>query len=551
MICVYPSDEKNFVDNGLKILKPLKAKVYKEDNGDYYLSINDTVDNIEYYQAGMIIRVPTLWGNQCFRCSNPSISNKRVETKANHLYFDTKNYVITDSFVVDKNLNDALDHLKLGCETIPPFNVLSDVANENSYRCVRKSFFEAISESIERWGGHLVRDNFNIEVRQAIGEDRGVNLTYGKNIVDIKSTEDWNEVATKILPVGRDGLTLEEKYLNIEEELYDIPFTKVVSFDQSNIIEDDYKDENGDLIENMYLTALINDLRSKGQEYLRINKVPKVNYSLSAYLKDVTDIGDTIYVKHPKCKIDLITNVIAIEYDVISSKIDKVEFGNFRNTLKNLVSNVTANVTKETQIITDEAVAKMQSELEHATGEIKAQMTNSNIIYGSDKILVVDKLPKEEAKYVIMINSGGIGFSQTGINGTFNSAWDIKGTMNMQNINTINLIADLIKGGTLKLGTVDGESGKLELYDSANKLILSGDKNGITLFCENGEYVKLNPEVGFAGYDFNGNKIYWADGDEFHMKKSVVEEEITIANKLRCISIKTDTNNGVGFVAMA
>ena len=32
-----------------------------------------------------------------------------------------------------------------------------------------------------------------------------------------------------------------------------------------------------------------------------------------------------------------------------------------------------------------------------------------------------------------MINNGGIAFSQTGINGTFNSAWTIDGTLNMQN----------------------------------------------------------------------------------------------------------------------
>ena len=46
------------------------------------------------------------------------------------------------------------------------------------------------------------------------------------------------------------------------------------------------------------------------------------------------------------------------------------------------------------------------------------------------------------------------------------------------------------------------------------------------------------------------NKIFWMNGDEFHMKKSVVEEEITIANKLRLVSITTEENVGVGFVAL-
>lgn len=52
-----------------------------------------------------------------------------------------------------------------------------------------------------------------------------------------------------------------------------------------------------------------------------------------------------------------------------------------------------------------------------------------------------------------MINSAGIGFSNTGINGTFTTAWTIDGTFNAQAINIINLTADLIKGGTLRLGS--------------------------------------------------------------------------------------------------
>ncbi|MDR1628135.1 MAG: hypothetical protein LBR79_05120 [Oscillospiraceae bacterium] len=37
MISIYPPSETLFADNGLKILKPLKALIYKEDNSDYYL----------------------------------------------------------------------------------------------------------------------------------------------------------------------------------------------------------------------------------------------------------------------------------------------------------------------------------------------------------------------------------------------------------------------------------------------------------------------------------------------------------------------------------
>ncbi|MBP3504712.1 MAG: phage tail protein [Bacilli bacterium] len=549
MISIYPSTEKTFSNNGIKILKPLKALIRKEDNGDFYIDLKDTIDNIDYYQAGMIIRTDTPWGYQAFRLSNPKIENNKISIKAKHVYFDSKQYVIKDSYVVDKNCNDALDHLNNACDEITPFTFISDISIIDSYRCVRKTLEEAVSEVINRWGGHLDRDNFNVAVRAKIGQDRGITISYMKNIKKMKTDEVWDKVVTKIMPVGKDGLLLPEVYLSIEEDLYDIPYKAIVQIDQNEITEDSYK-VNDILDVEAYQEALINDLRQKGTAYLEENKYPKVNYSVDAYIKDVADIGDTIYVKHPKCKVDLTTNVIAIEYDCILKRYTKIEFGNFKSKLKNLISNISSTVEHAVKKTNEETVAKLENELIDATNQIKNAMGNSYCIYDGDKILVLDKLPKEEAKYVLMINNGGIGFSSTGINGTFNSAWTIDGTLNMQKINVINLVADMIKGGTLKLGSNLNEAGKMELYDEANKLICLIDKTGLTFFNEDNSYIKINPDVGFAGYDANGNKTYWVDGDEFHQKKSVVEEEITIASKLRMIPITTDTNDGIGFVSV-
>lgn len=549
MISVYDSTEKSFATNGIKILKPLKALIRKEDNGDYYIDLKDKIDFIDYYQAGLIIRVPTPWGYQAFRLTNPNIENNKITARAYHVYFDSQNYIIKDSYVVDKNCNDALDHLNMACDITSPFTTISDITTVNSYRCVRKSLEEAISDVIDRWGGHLVRDNYNIAIRENIGQDRGVILAYAKNISKITQKENWDNVVTKILPVGKDGLLLPETYLELEEDLYDIPYTKVVSFDQNDITEENYT-VDGVLDTEAYNDALEEDLRHQATVYLEENKIPQVNYSVSAYLKDVSDVGDTIYVKHPKCKIDITTNVIAIEYDCIQEKYTKIEFGNFKSKLKNLIQDITSNITEEVDKSNTETVAKLQNELQDATNQIKNSLSDSYCIYDGDKILVVDKLPKEEAVNCLLISNGGIGFSNTGINGTFSSAWSIDGTLNMQQINVINLVADLIKGGTLKLGSNLDESGKMELYDEANKLICKIDKTGLTFYNEDGSYILINPDVGFAGYDSTNNKTYWVDGDEFHQKKSVVEEEITFAQKLRFVDIETDTNSGVGLVAM-
>ena len=64
MISVYSPAEKEFATNGLKILKPRKAQVRKEDNGDYYCDLTDTVENIDYYIKDNIVRSHSEWANQ-------------------------------------------------------------------------------------------------------------------------------------------------------------------------------------------------------------------------------------------------------------------------------------------------------------------------------------------------------------------------------------------------------------------------------------------------------------------------------------------------------
>ena len=219
------------------------------------------------------------------------------------------------------------------------------------------------------------------------------------------------------------------------------------------------------------------------------------------------------------------------------------------------------NISSQTQQIVDESTATLQitlgQELEDATGQIWDALGNSYVIYEGDKILVVDSLPKETATNVIMINNGGIAFGQNGINGNFSSAWTMDNVLNMEQINVINLTADLIKGGTLKLGSNLNQNGQIEVYDEANSLIAQLNKDGLKMYGVDGSYILMNNTVGFSGYDRLGNQIYWVSKDEFHQKKSVIEEEITLCNKMRFIPITiTDSNNnvvndGIGLVSVA
>ena len=554
MIKVFGQTDKSFLSNGDVVLHPLRAKVRKEDNGSFYLDLETGLEYVDYLVEGNIVVANTPTGDQAFRITNPIKTKSKISVKAKHVFFDSANYLIEDAYVVDKNCNDALDHLNSATTPQSPFTTISDITATNSFRCVRKSLYEAILTVIERWGGHLVRDNFNIGIRASIGQDRGVTVRYRKNLREITCEENWDSVVTQLLPVGQDGLMLPETYVASEIQ-YPIPYTKTVSFTQDSITRDDYTDAQGNVDEQAFQAALVSDLRQQAQAYVDANCLPHVNYTLRANIGEIADIGDTVQVIDERLGLSLMTNVIAYDYDCILGKYTEIEFGNFKKTLSGLISNINSNTQQIVAEQTEAVKVILSNELQQATDSIMGMMGNSYVIYDGDKILVVDSLPKETARYCIMINSGGIGFSQNGINGTFTSAWTIDGTLNMQAINVINLVADMIKGGTLKLGSKLNESGILELYDDANNLIGLMNNDGLKMYGLDGSYVMMNNEVGFAGYDRNNTKIYWANGDEFHMKKSVVEEEITLCNKVRFIPITFyDSNNnittdGIGLVS--
>lgn len=547
MIRVFGPTDSDFSSNGDVVVNPLKAKVHKEDNGDYYLDLQAGIDYTDYIVEGNIVVADTPQGPQAFRVSNATKTRTKVSTKAWHVFYDSKNYLIADSYVVDSNCNASLDHLNSATEPASEFTTISDVQTVNSFRCVRKSLYEAIQTVIERWGGHLVRDNFKIGISQNIGADNGVTIRYRKNLKELTCEEDWSNVVTKILPVGSDGILLNDQdtsaSIYIESAIkYAIPYTKTVSFSQSSINKDDYPDETE------YRKALVDDLRAQATDYLEKHCVPKVNYTLKANVSKITDIGDTVEVIDERLGLDLLTNVISFEYDCILGKYTEIEFGNYKQSLNGFASNVAADSQKRAE---DAVANATPGIINAATESITQSISASYVIYDGTRIMIVDALPKEDAHNVIMINNSGIAFSRNGIAGTFESAWGIDGTMNMQNIDVINFVADLIKGGTLKLGGADNGNGVMEIRSAGGSLLGQLDKDGLRMWANDGSRIEINASQGLVGYDAKGNATYGVTDGVFYMANGYVNSSLAVGGLMKMVPINTDSSTGIAFVALA
>lgn len=557
MLRIFSPTDKTYTTNGDKVIQPLKATVHKEDNDAYYLDLTCGTEYLQWIKSGNIIVADTPKGAQPFRILNPEITHTKITCKCNHVFYDSANYLIADSYVVDSTCNQALDHLNTATEPKSPFKTISDINTINSFRCVRKSLYEAITTVLERWGGHLVRDGWTIGIRQSIGADNGVVVRYGKNLKSIEASYDWSDVCTKILPEGANGLLLnaldgkQSIYMESSTQ-YDIPYCKTVQFSQSDIKQEDYKTPDGKHNdEAAYKRACLADLRQQAQKYLDENCVPKVNYKMSANLEKVTDIGDTIEVIDERMGLDMMTNVISFEFDCIQQRYTSIEFGTFKQTLSGLMGTVQQTATDAAQAVNSSIVHTVNDRLNEAEDKINNLYGGSYVIYDGEQILAVDSLPKESAHNVLRINSAGIGFSSSGISGSFTSAWTIDGTLNMQNINVINLVADLIKGGTLTLGGQDNGNGVMLVKSAAGATLGRLDNGGLTMWAQDGSHIVISAANGLTGYD-SANKItYTARNGVFSMRNGYIEEGLAVGGKLKIVPVASVDNNGVAFVALS
>ena len=533
MIKLFKSTDKVFNSNGDKIIKASKAKVHKEDNGDFYLELECPLIYVDDIIEDAILVVNLPQGEQAFRVTNVSKTKSKITAKCWHVFYDSKNYLIKDSYVVDKDCADAMEHLNLATEPKSPFATFSDITTVGSYRCVRKSLFEALEVVRERWGGHLVRNNFSIGLSQKIGTDTGVVIRYRKNLKEISCEENWDEVVTKLLPVGKDGILLNELepdrsvYLSSAQS-YSVPYTKTVSFSQDNIDEEDFKDEDGNTDEVAYKTALVENLELQGIKYLDENSKPKITYTLRADLENITDIGDTIEVIHEPLNINLTAAVVAFDYDCILKKYTEITFGNFQKTLSNLLNDVN-NQTNE--IVTEQTNQLMNSfsdELAASTDEIWDILGSYNIIYEGDKLFILDRLPKRAAQNVILFDENGLSISYNGIYGTFLKIFAIKGSINFSPLKKV-------LWGVVSLGKANNHQGSIKLFNGANELLAEFTKDGIEFYGALNYYAVSNREHFFAAYDSEENTLIDIKNDKISAKKGEFKE-LSIGENLRFLT---------------
>ena len=438
MIKIFDAADRDFSSGGNIIIEPTKCLEYKKKSlNGWYIEVELPIKYKDYIEEDKlcVIQTKSKLNPQAFRINQDlKKTNRKITFTANHVMFDMEKYFLLDVRPTNLNGLNALNYINQRTDNVSPFSFYSDVETMSTAYFIRKNMLEACETIEERWGGVFDADNWNINFLQSVGHDNGETIIYGKNMQDMEIYEDWSAVVTRLYPVGYDGIMLPEKSLESRIS-YDVPYTRTIDF-QTDLEEEERTEEN-----------LIQELREKAREYITENQYPKVSYTTRSDINNDMEIGDTIQVKHPL--VTITTEVLEYVYNVISKKIKELTFGNYSRDVKVKFNNIKNTIKSITQEVSNQQIViNQQTEL------INSLNKNGFVYIDDNEILILDKLPKEEAVNVWRWGLGGLGFSSNGYEGPFETAITMDGQINAKFITT----------GTLSVSRIEGLANTLNDY---------------------------------------------------------------------------------------
>ena len=374
MIQIYVKTNTNFEVNGDITLTPTTC-TYKASEREIYLEhFLDEEGRWKYIQIDNVIAVQDNGKKKFFRIYNVIKSLFKVSCYCRPLFYDLINLVLLDVRPTDKTGQEALDIILNGTG----FKGHSNISTINTAYYVRKNIVQALlsdddNSFVSRWGGEFYCENFDVYINDKIGSDNGVRIEFGYNLNEIEENINLDQVVTRIIPIGFDGIMLEGDTPWVDSPLinkYTHPRMRVIEFSDVKV-KGDNNTEGFDTIEEarQELIKRCEKLFEEGIDKPLINyKIDMINLANTTYYKDFKDLlklneGDTVTCYIPYLDIDVKARVVDFDKDMLTLEYITIELGNVVN-----------NFIKDQADIQQRVNSILNSE-----GQVKADMLNGTI----------------------------------------------------------------------------------------------------------------------------------------------------------------------------
>lgn len=440
---LFDAGETAFAGNGLGVLADaVSCIVTEERNGAFELEMEYPVNGIHYGELALrrlILAEPNAAAVaqpfRIYKIARPM--GGVVAVSASHISYDLSGVPVSPFTAT--TAAEAFAGFSSHAIIENPFTFTSELATQGNFTVTVPASIRSLlggteGSIIDVYGGEYEFNRFNVVLRAARGQNRGVSLRYGKNLTSLEQDENCESVYTGVLGYwsGESGpLVVGE--IAYAPGTYAVQRILVVDFTQDYETQPtsaqltasaaSYVSRNGVGVPSVSLSVSFVQL-GQSAEYADIEPLEQVN------------LCDTVKVEFPALGVSATAKCVKTVYNVLTGRLDSVDIGEARG-------NIASTIAEQQQAIKD-TPQQVLSEV----GRITSMITGNtggyvvlNIPEGETyprELLIMDTPSKATAMNVWRWNLGGLGHSTNGVNGPFTTAITQDGQ----------IVADFITAGT-------------------------------------------------------------------------------------------------------
>lgn len=475
---LFPASATSYTTRGIGTLTDaLSCVVTEERNGEYELALDYPMGGrffSEIKSQAIILAKPNTYdGPQPFRIYAISRPLQGVCTvSARHISYDLAGIPVTVPAsgspqvltpITAQTAAAAMTAMKENSAVTNPFTFTTDVTTRATFRITHAGSFRSYmggqqGSLLDVYGGEWKYDGFTVRLLASRGADRGFQIRYGKNLLDLKQEEKCANCYTGVMAFY--STDEGEKQGGIQNTGVTLGYDRVLVLDATEEFE---------------TTPTVGQLNEYARGYIASHEMsaPVVSLTVSfaqigAALERVS-LCDTVTVIFDELGVQTQAKIVRTEYDVLLERYDKVEIGTIRTTLADTI------VTAEKEIAKLPTTSEMNKAIQTATDLITG-VSGGYVVINRDangepfELLIMDAPTIDTATKVWRWNQNGLGYSSTGYSGDYGLAMTSDGS----------IVADFINAGILQSGD-GGETFYLDLAGGVLRMKASdlwiGDTN--------------------------------------------------------------------------
>jgi phage minor structural protein len=505
--------------NGLGRLNAISCIVTEERNGMYEAELSVFIDDEHFglLSVGSVLKIMTNEGMQLFRVYQITKPMNGICTVfAHHITYDLNKAPVLPFTATgaSNSLNGLVSHLV----TTYPFSVFTDITSSSKFTLQEPQYFREClggyqGSILDVFGGEYKWDNLTVRLLAHRGSDSGVQIRYGKNMIDVEQETNIENMYTAVLG-----------YATVDDVTTTGTLQTIVPGSAPKTLIVDFSDE---IEEGVTVTSTVID--NLARQYIQshnLNK-PNVNISVSFVTLAQTDqykeiaplehvkLCDTVHVFFEKLGIEASAKVIKTEYDSLNERLTSVEVGDSKSTMMDVIDDTVSSAENEQKKVTnaiDGAIQNLTNMILNSLGLFVTKVQKSG---GGYQYYMHNRPVLADSQYQWTINAGGFAVSQN-YGATWSAGIDAQGNavfnsiaanvVNAMDINGTTITGGQISGATISAGGNNNVNGSIQVKNSSGSVIGKWDKDGLNI--SSGTITGGT----ISGATINSGEMYWYKG---------------------------------------